>query len=749
MARGYSNRESAQWARSMMNHSLRLSLSPLLFGLQGVLASSLTGQEVSLGLDASAAASQRAEASDLSVELLGGGSASIRWHTDKPSASRVDFGPTPALGSTRYCVTPTTEHDLTLHGLDFGQRYYFSIEGGQGEGPLFTPDPDSSSGGSGPSGSFFTGFDNSGPAVLAGKAIAWHPLTLSFRGPAASETDSTPNPFLDYRMTLELTGPSGQRYDVPGYFDGDGNGSGIGDTWRARFSPDEGGAWSYVARFREGQDVAISLDPTAGAPSAFDGANGSFLVSPRDPDADGFYRYGRLEYVGEHYLKFRDGPYFLKGGTDSPENFLGYAGFDNTIDQGGASTSGLLNGIHYYAPHIPDFGSQGLGDASDPLFRSEDRGYDSRAIIGALNYLASVNINSIYFLPMNLGGDGQEVYPFLSATGSPYANRHYDISKLSQWQEIFDHATRRGILLHFVLAETEWANEHWLDNGKLGTERKLFYREMIARFGHNLAIKWNLCEETDDYSVNDCIDFADYIQEQDPYDHPIAFHSVTLPANGDNPRWSAVLGDPRFSMTSIQAFGSDANAHVIKWRTDSAASGRKWVIDHDEQNEGLFPHNVDEIRKKTLYDVYFGGGQIEWYAGYFNLPVGGDLRTEDFRQREAMWNYTWYARDFMQTHLPFWEMEPMNGLVTGEDSFFGGAVVFGKTDEVYAIYYPNTTDTGTFDLSQATGDFQLRWYDPTSGQFAPGTRIVEGGTQVLIGKAPYRRGTDWVILISR
>jgi hypothetical protein len=64
---------------------------------------------------------------------------------------------------------------------------------------------------------------------------------LSFTGPNASETTASPNnPFLDYRLNVTFTGPSGQKYVVPGFFDGDGNGGGTGNVWRARFAPDQG-----------------------------------------------------------------------------------------------------------------------------------------------------------------------------------------------------------------------------------------------------------------------------------------------------------------------------------------------------------------------------------------------------------------------------------------------------------------------------------------------------------------------------
>ena len=70
-----------------------------------------------------------------------------------------------------------------------------------------------------------------------------------------------------------------------------------------------------------------------------------------------------------------------------------------------------------------------------------------KGIIGALNYLASQQVNSIYFLPMNIGGDGKNVYPYLgpvNGQGSPdNDNLHFDLTKLHQWGIVFEHAQRK------------------------------------------------------------------------------------------------------------------------------------------------------------------------------------------------------------------------------------------------------------------------------------------------------------------
>ena len=66
--------------------------------------------------------------------------------------------------------------------------------------------------------------------VVDGERRTWHHITVNFRGQAASETDNSPNSFLDYRLQVTFRGPSGQQYVVPGFFDGDGHGGGDGDV---------------------------------------------------------------------------------------------------------------------------------------------------------------------------------------------------------------------------------------------------------------------------------------------------------------------------------------------------------------------------------------------------------------------------------------------------------------------------------------------------------------------------------------
>ena len=563
-------------------------------------------------------------------------------------------------------------------------------------------------------------------ATVTGTLCTWHPLEIHFQGPNAHEMDDDPNPFLDYRLQVTLTSPTGECYHVPGFFNGDGKGGGNGKIWTVRFTPDQPGRWTYRVSFRKGMNIAVDLNPQAGDAAAFDGEAGSFTVLPKDPEAPGFLKYGRLEYVGGHYLKFADGPYWIKGGTDSPEDLLSYADFDNTPNPG-----------HVYKAHLSDW------QEGDPTWN----GGKGKAMIGLLNYFASRHVNSVYFLTMNIGGDGKNVWPFageIDPDGHPENdNLHYDVSKLHQWNMVFTHAQNNGIFLHFVLNEAEEMNKRELDEAELGIERKLYYRELIARFAHHNALQWNLSEEYDlflDLTPKRIREFAQYIIDTDPYDHPVTVHNE---GRDPDPNWLPFLGDERLSTTSFQFYEGHAKwgERVEKWRRLTEIAGRPLPINLDEFIL-LHPDNQDQERKEMLWPTLLSGGNIEFILQNY-------LRNDSFKTVEDMWNYTWYARRFMQEHLPFWEMEPDDMALNGATRELGGPQVFAKHGEIYAIYLPVAEPSGSLTMWRIPGTFEQRWYNPRTGEFQGDIRQFQAEGTVPLGTPPADPREDWVVLIKK
>ena len=71
-----------------------------------------------------------------------------------------------------------------------------------------------------------------------------------------------------------------------------------------------------------------------------------------------------------------------------------------------------------------------------------------------------------------------------------------------------------------------------LDGGALGIDRRLYIRELVARFGYLLALNWNLGEENTLSTAEQQL-MAQYIAATDPYRHNIVLHTYPEDAAQD------------------------------------------------------------------------------------------------------------------------------------------------------------------------------------------------------------------------
>jgi hypothetical protein len=548
---------------------------------------------------------------------------------------------------------------------------------------------------------------------VSGELKKWHNVTLTFAGPDTNE-DAQPNPFRDYRLTVTFA--KGQkRYVVSGYYAADGDaaqtGAKVGNKWRVHFVPDETGRWAYAASFRTGPDVALTSNSKVGSATAFNGATGTLDIAPSDKTGRDHRAKGLLKYIGKRYLQFAGtGEYFLKGGADSPENFLGYADFDDTFDSGELKREGEAAGaefIHHYRPHVKDW------RPGDPTWKNGK----GKGMIGALNYLASKGMNSVYFIAYNIdGGDGKDVWPWTN----PGERFRFDCSKLDQWEIVFSHMDKLGLMLHIITQETE--NDQGLDGGDLGPQRRLYYRELIARFGHHLALVWNLGEENTNTTAQRKA-FCRYIKQVDPYNHPIVCH--TYPGKYDE-AYEPLLGYGYFNGPSLQT--NDTHGQTTKWIDRSPDKDDYWH---------------DEVRRKHLWGhLMAGGAGVEWYFGY--KFAHNDLNCEDWRSRDHLWDLTRYALEFFREHLPFTEMAHHDELTALPDDY-----CFAKPGEIYAVYYPGGSIT-SLNLGDSSATFTVQWYNPrTGGPLRTGViPEITGPGSPVIGSPPNSPDKDWVALIK-
>lgn len=596
----------------------------------------------------------------------------------------------------------------------------------------------------------------SGAITLSGESRAWHKVTLDLTGPAAAETDTAPNPFTDYRFTVTFTHESGSpRYRVPGYFAADGRagetGATRGSVWRAHLSPDRPGRWTYAVEFLRGSGVAVGDPGTALAP--YHGKTGEFTVGPSDKSGRDFRAHGRLERRGHYLYAAGTGARFIKAGTDSPETLLGTADFDGTE----ARLASLP--LKTWQPHVQDWRE------GDPSWR----GGKGKGLIGAFNYLAEAGANAVSFLTYNVAGDGDNVWPFVAHD----AKFHYDCSKLDQWETVFAHAQTRGLFLHVKLQEQE-NDDHILggnlfvpepvaaalDAGDTGPERKLYVRELVARFGHHLALNWNLGEENTQ-SPRQQRDMIAAIKEVDPYRHPVVVHSF-IPSQ--DRVYTPLLGTD-LDGASLQSIWLDVHQRTLKWLRDSAATGRPWIVCTDEFGPawgGLPPddgyggyagdtrdgrpvnYTQHDIRKYVLWgNLMAGGAGVEMYFGY-QLP-DSDMTCENFRSRDRFWPWCRIAVDFFaQPDLPLEAMTNLNWLVYNPHNN-NSVYCLAAPDRVFLVYMP---DGGQhqLDLRQASGSFTLAWFNPRTGGKPTPAGPIKSGDMIQL-RAPST--DDWLAIVRK
>ncbi len=621
--------------------------------------------------------------------------------------------------------------------------------------------------------------DGDGTAMVSGELKQWHKVTLTFNGPFVHERDTQPNPFTDIRLNVTFTHESGApRYVVPGYFAADGNAGNSsvesGTKWRAHLSPNKPGRWTWAAEMWRGKNLAVGLqgEEEAHPVASLNGKRGEFTVAASDKAGRDFRAHGRLQYVGKHHLQFAGSKeFFLKAGPDSPETMLAYADFDNTV-AGKADKVPLKT----WEPHIGDW------KAGDPTWR-DGKG---KGLIGALNYLAGKGVNAFSFLTYNAAGDGDNVWPFIERDDK----LHYDCSKLDQWGVVFDHATALGLYLHFKLQENESDDERLgmgrkpgklpeaLDGGKLGIERKLYCRELIARFGHALALNWNIGEENTQ-SSDEVRDMVKFLHDTDPYQHNIVLH--TFPPEQEKV-YQPLLGDKSLlTGVSLQNSWKAAHQKTLLWLRESAKAGRPWVVANDEQNSASLgvppdigykghdgiaaeknpkgpagegytaskPYTMHDVRKLTLWgSLMAGGAGVEYYFGY--QLSENDLICQDFRSRDKSWDYCRIALNFFRDEkIPFAEMTSSNALI-GNTKDDNSKFCFAKTGELYLVYFPSG-GTSELDLSAAKGTFTVKWFNPREGgKLSNGSiKSIEGGGTVALGNPPADAGEDWLIVVRR
>ncbi|MFK8165195.1 MAG: DUF5060 domain-containing protein, partial [Lewinella sp.] len=420
--------------------------------------------------------------------------------------------------------------------------------------------------------------------------------------------------------------------------------------------------------------------------------------------------------------------------TDAPENLLSYADFDGTFHNDGHKD----NLVKTWEPHLKDWKS------GDPTWK-DGKG---KALIGAINYLASEGLNAFSFLTLNIIGDDQNVFPYVI-----YENmERIDVSKMDQWEIIFEHGDHMGMFLHFKTGEDE--NQVLHDGGDLGVQRKLYYRELIARFGHHLALNWNMGEENGKWNkrwkkpyqtTTQRLAMARYFFENDPYRHHVVIH------NGQS--FYDLLGaESKYTGISLQTSKPDFRQvypATRRWVELSGQQFQQWAVAVDEPGDAqhsLLPDKDDAAhdiaRQNALWGSLMAGAWgTEWYFGYKHAH--SDLSCEDWRSRDLFWDQCRHLLEFVdQENIPLPDMKPANDLTSGDQDW-----VLAKENDTYLVLLKLGAKSAN-QLKVGAGNYSVRWLNPRTGKFAGKVGKSKSG-MVDLSKPPAEVDMDWVVLVTR
>lgn len=481
-----------------------------------------------------------------------------------------------------------------------------------------------------------------------------------------------------------------------------------------------------------------------GEPLELDAYESSFTVVESDKSGNDFRAKGRIINGGKGYLKFAEtNELFIKNGADSPEDFLAYYEFDQTkqIQKEKRTGEDLSKGLHRFEAHSADW-KEGNTTWADGKGKN---------MIGALNYLSEQGINSVYMLTMNIEGDGYNVWPYTNEN----ERFRFDCSKLAQWEMVFDYMEQKGMMLHFVLQETE--NECLLDSGNTGIERKIYFKELTARFGHHLGVVWNLGEENGaadwtPIAQNDQQrkDMADYLKKINPYS-PILMLHTHGGAHGQDLYLNPLLGFENLDGASMQiGTPKHINARIDTFVRRSAKANKRWLVSLDEIGpywQGVMPdsHDAahDTVRREALWGALLAGASgVEWYFGY-KYPHA-DLSCEDFRSRHNWWQQSTIATDFI-SGFPVEEMQGANELVSSKNAF-----VLAKAEEIYIVYIYSVSEKVKIQLENAE-NYKLKWFNPRKGGEMIDSELVLNNENTIIelSNAPADSDKDWVAVLLK
>lgn len=290
-----------------------------------------------------------------------------------------------------------------------------------------------------------------------------------------------PNPF-DLAVTARVTAPSGRRFTVDGFFDGDGEGGSSGRVFKVRVCAGEPGVWTWE---------------TASEVPGLDGLSGRFTVEGRLGGVFGQGPVGVSPGRPRFFARREGGPVFLVG---------------KFLDQAAPSP------LKY----------------SHTMF-SEELGEKDREALLARHVALGVNKINVYLANRGDYG-GVSTTPWVG-TAEGNDKRRLDLARFRMYERWVLRMREAGMVAHLWLFADDSGFGDLPDD-----DRKRLIRYSMARLSGSVNTMFTLALEWQEgWSPAEVESHARFLQEKNPWGRLASVHGTTGPFAFPNAPWADFL----------------------------------------------------------------------------------------------------------------------------------------------------------------------------------------------------------------
>lgn len=507
-------------------------------------------------------------------------------------------------------------------------------------------------------------------------------------------------PFADVTLDATFTGPAGQTFTIPGFYDGD-------QTWRVRFSPNAAGHWSYRTQSRP---TNHDLNKT-----------GEFEVTPQK--GRGFLR--AVPYANWGFQYESGEPLFILGDTTYNLFGMAHCGYDvpGFLQRRAQQGFNLLRIRVPVSPFHPPYGYSAWqtrrtwpwgGSEQAPRFDTFDLDY-FRTVDQVVQQCEALGLG----IEMIMEAWGFE-FPFNSrAIFTP------------EWEELW---------LRYLIARYDAYNS-------------LYFWTPLNEYEFYPNGDWHHKPVADRWAMR----IARWIKGVAQHGHIVAMHNGPRePAfakrfAADPEAVDAIMFQEwgtRDQENGWLAAGIEEQIRRSLKSWWNSAVFAEWGYERNPEFPSLIPsHDYcdrDHTRRGAWRGAFCKLGIIHGFENSWgpfckleeDQPGLGDLL---------------HLRRFFTELAPFHKLAPANHLVYGKEMPLGHRPLVLGTDigEVITAYLPVG---GAVELVLPPGSlYQAQWFDPRTGELQPAEKINKDGHLYCVaprGESAPGRPWDWVLLLK-